>query len=246
LTEARRALSFGSVAQRYERYRLDYPDEIVDVVLAHARRPVRHALEVGAGTGKATRLFASRGIEVTALEPDPEMARVLTSTTRGLPVSPVIDTFEAHTTDTRFDAVYSASAWHWTDPATRWTRAAALLAPAGVLAVFGGPAELADPELRARVEAIEKQVLPADSPAGSPWTIEEMTGVEGLTDCVKLDLPHRADSTADDVIGRLGTVSAYLMLDATTRTDLLRRIHEALPARVALDATVHLYLARRA
>jgi len=70
-------LSFGSVAELYERYRLDYPGEIVDAVVRHAGRPVRSALEVGAGTGKATRLFASRGIEVTALEPNAAMARVL-------------------------------------------------------------------------------------------------------------------------------------------------------------------------
>ena len=65
-----RGLLFGSVAERYERYRLDYPNELVDTVLRYARRPVCTALEVGAGTGKATRPFAARGIEVTALEPD--------------------------------------------------------------------------------------------------------------------------------------------------------------------------------
>jgi len=77
-----RGLSFGSVANQYERYRLDYPDELVDAVLQYAGGPLRSALEVGAGTGKATRLFASRGIEVTALEPDAEMAPVLERTTR--------------------------------------------------------------------------------------------------------------------------------------------------------------------
>ena len=53
-----RALSFGAVASAYERYRPGYPDELVDEVLAYAGRPVRTALEVGAGTGKATRAFA--------------------------------------------------------------------------------------------------------------------------------------------------------------------------------------------
>ncbi|MEU9109242.1 class I SAM-dependent methyltransferase [Streptomyces xanthophaeus] len=35
--------------------------------------PVRTALEIGAGTGKATRLFARDGIAVTATEPDRAM-----------------------------------------------------------------------------------------------------------------------------------------------------------------------------
>jgi SAM-dependent methyltransferase len=35
-----------------------------------------HALEVGAGTGNATRLFAGRGLAVSALEPSAEMAQI--------------------------------------------------------------------------------------------------------------------------------------------------------------------------
>ena len=53
-----RALSFGSVAAAYERFRPGYPDALVDQVLTYAGRPVRTALEIGAGTGKATRAFA--------------------------------------------------------------------------------------------------------------------------------------------------------------------------------------------
>lgn len=134
-----RGLSFGSVAQSYERDRPGYPDELVDAVLRYAARPVRTALEVGAGTGKATRLFASRGIEVTALEPDAAMAGVLGRTTHILPVRPVVSTFEAFTAEARFDLVYAAAAWHWTSPATRWGRAVDLLVPGGVLALFGRP-----------------------------------------------------------------------------------------------------------
>ena len=42
-------------------------------MLAYAGRPVRTALEIGAGTGKATRVFADRGIAVTATDPDDAM-----------------------------------------------------------------------------------------------------------------------------------------------------------------------------
>ena len=68
-----RALSFGVVAEAYERFRPGYPAELVDIVLTYAGQPVRTALEIGAGTGKATRLFARRGITVTATEPDGAM-----------------------------------------------------------------------------------------------------------------------------------------------------------------------------
>lgn len=58
---AGRALSFGVKAEAYERIRPGYPVELVDMVLTYADQPVRTALEIGAGTGKATRLFAQRG-----------------------------------------------------------------------------------------------------------------------------------------------------------------------------------------
>src|SRR4051812_6761262 len=70
---AGRALRFGGVAEAYERFRPGYPVEIVDVVTTYASQPIRTALEIGAGTGKATRLFAQPGVMVTASEPDPAM-----------------------------------------------------------------------------------------------------------------------------------------------------------------------------
>ncbi len=241
-----RGLSFGSVADQYERYRLDYTDEVVDAVQRYAGRPLRSALEVGAGTGKATRLFAARGIQVTALEPDVEMAHVLERTTRGLPVVPVVTTFEQFETARRFDLVYAAAAWHWTDSATRWARAVELLIPGGVLALFGSPAELADPVLAAAVHEIEKQVLPADDPAViHPWSIEEMAAVDRLTASAQRDLARVATTTAAEFVGRLATVSAYLMLNAEARAEALRRIHRVLPDSVEIDATVQLSLARR-
>ncbi len=241
-----RSLSFGSVANQYEQYRPNYPDRLVDAVVQYAERPIRSALEVGAGTGKATRPIASRGVEVTALEPDIEMASVLEATTREMPVEPLVTTFEQFATARQFDLVYAAAAWHWTDPATRWDRAVELLVPGGVLALFGTPAELKDPDLFAAVNEIEKQVLPDDDPSVvHPWSLEEMASVHGLVDTVQQDLPFSVTTTATDFVGRLSTVSAYLMLSSQARADALRRIHAALPDRFDIDATVQLSLARR-
>jgi len=244
--EAVRGLSFGSAADQYERYRLGYPDELVDAVLQYAERPVRSALEVGAGTGKATRLFASRGIEVTALEPDPDMARVLEWTTRGIPVESVLSTFENFDDGRRFDLLYAAAAWHWTESTSRWARAVELLVPGGVLALFGSMGEPQDPVLRAAVEDVEKQVLPDDDQSVVyPWSIEDMAAADGLTDSAQRDLPCLTTTTAADFTGRLSTVSAYLMLSAEARTEALHRIHAVLPDRFDIDATVQLSLARR-
>jgi SAM-dependent methyltransferase len=253
VTEARelagqpvRGLVFGSVAESYERYRLGYSNNFVDIVLAYAGRPVHSALEVGAGTGKATRIFASRGIEVIALEPDPDMARVLKNATRGLPVRPVVATLEQFRIDSRFDLVFAAAAWHWTSAATRWTQAAELLAPGGVLALFGRPAELKDPNLFAAVEEIEKRLLSADDPADvHGWSIEELVAADGFTDVEQRDLPSVATTNAADFVGRLSTVSAYLMLGPKERAEALRQVRAVLPDQVKVDNTLQLSLARR-
>ncbi|HEU0102415.1 MAG TPA: methyltransferase domain-containing protein [Mycobacteriales bacterium] len=239
-----RGLSFGSVAELYERYRPGYPDDVVDAVLRYAGRPVRTAVEVGAGTGKATRLFASRGIAVTAVEPDPDMARVLDRTVRGLPVQPVVATFEQFVTARRFDLLYAAAAWHWTDRATRWTRTVELLVPGGVVALFGRPGELTDPDLAAAVAEVERALPDDGAPGLRPWSPAESADVPGLTDRVQLDLPGTVLTAADEYVGRLATVSAYLMLDPEVREDTLRQVRAVLPERVELDSTVRLSLAR--
>lgn len=239
-------LLFGSVADRYERYRLGYPRELLEAVVRYAGRPVHAALEVGAGTGKATRLFASPGVEVTALEPDAQMAGLLARTTQGVPVEPVLTTFEQFHTGRRFDLVYAAAAWHWTDPQTRWAKAVELLVPGGVLALFGRPAELIDPALFAAVDDIERRLLPeASQTAGHPWSAGDMARADGLADVTEHSLPGVVTVTAADFIGRLATVSAYLGLQPEHRAEVLRQVGAVLPGQVDIDNTVRLALARR-
>lgn len=250
-----RRLLFGSVAEDYERYRLGYPEELADLIWAYAGRPVRTALEVGAGTGKATRLVAGRGAAVTALEPDPDMFAVLTRTTAELPVTAVctgFEHFEEFDTDERFDLLFAAAAWHWTDPDTRYRRAARLLAPGGVFACFGRPADLADPDLAARVDELERRFGPdapastwTDHPVGEmSWPGQEMQDVEILHDVEEHDLPGDCTVAADEYVGRLATVSAYLMLSESARSEALAEIRAVLPDRVRLDTSVRVHLAR--
>jgi protein-L-isoaspartate O-methyltransferase len=93
---AKRALVFGEVAEQYDRARPTYPPELVDhVVAAIPDAPNSRVLEVGAGTGKATVLFAPRVGSLVALEPDPAMATIAERHARSLDgVSVVVDGFE--------------------------------------------------------------------------------------------------------------------------------------------------------
>jgi SAM-dependent methyltransferase len=127
-----RALSFGVMAEAYERFRPGYPGELFELVMTYAGQPVRAALEIGARTGKATRLFAQRGVTVTAAEPDGAM---LAELLKHVPanVKTVQAAFEDLRPGQRYGLVYAAAALHWTNPEGRWPRMAALLEPGGVL-----------------------------------------------------------------------------------------------------------------
>jgi hypothetical protein len=75
-----RRLVFGEVADMYDRHRPSYPPALLDDLIALAALDVSEpALEVGAGTGKATMMLAARGIPIVAVEPN--AANLLTDTT---------------------------------------------------------------------------------------------------------------------------------------------------------------------
>ncbi len=257
-----RALSFGSVAEAYERFRPGYPTELFDLVMTYAGRPVRTALEIGAGTGKATRLFArpdsaGPGIAVTATEPDaamlaelrkhvPAEVRTVHAAFEDLPVVPV--------GEQRYGLVYAAAALHWTAPEGRWERIAGWLEPGGVIASFGGPVELADPALREAVQAARAPYLASDeipSPDGTPpeqemqWPGTELRDSPLFEDVRQVAVERRLMLSARDYVGHLSTISAYLTLPAADREQVYDRILRVLPGEVELRADIIAHLARR-
>lgn len=248
-----RALSFGVVAEAYERFRPGYPVELFDTVMAYAGRPVRTALEIGAGTGKATRLFAQRGVTVTATDPDGAM---LAELRKHVPTSvrTTQAAFEDLRSGERYGLVYAAAALHWTNPDGRWSRVAALLEPGGVFASCGGPFRLADPAVEAAVRAARAPFLANDeipSPDGTPpdqemqWPGTELQQSEWFTGVRQSVIARRVTMSARDYVGHLSTVSAYLVLPAAEREQVFSRIMQVLPDRVEMAADITVHLARR-
>jgi SAM-dependent methyltransferase len=251
-----RALSFGAAAEQYDRYRLGYPESVTELVLAYAQPPVRRALEVGAGTGKATRQFAERGIEVVACEPDPAMAVVLARNTAGLPVRIVESTFEAVDLPEPVDLLVAAASWHWTDPMTRWSHAAELVRPGGTLAFFGAGGTvrtlLADPALQEAADVAKEGLVveppftsEEQSPSGLWWPASEMEGLPEFTDLEQHDVPRTLEHPREDFVGLLGTMSAFLALAETDRAEVLHRIAAVLPPVVSVSSDLRIHLARR-
>lgn len=254
-----RARVFGEVAEEYDRIRPDYPEELVDDVLAYAGLGEVRALEVGAGTGKSTLAFAKRGIGITAIEPDEAMAAVLTRHVLAHPkVSVTISSFEKYVPSEPFGLVFSAQAWHWTDPAVRWQKAAAALAPGGALALFWNNDQPSDPDVTASIIEVQRKWAPEIATDAFP-TAEPMTGGEVAeswprTDLVTLPefgeleerLYHRERSLSSvDYTAYLSTQSAYRMLDAAVRAQLFDAIIERVGPQIDFRVQTVLYMARR-
>jgi SAM-dependent methyltransferase len=129
---------FDEVAAEYDRRRPTYPDELVDQACRVAGiGSGDQVLEVGCGSGQLTRALLARGLRVTALEPGRSLIALARQNLAGAgEVEFVNAQFEdALLPREQFQAVFSASAFHWVDPKVSWQKAADVLVRGGTLAL---------------------------------------------------------------------------------------------------------------
>src|ERR1700680_350180 len=122
--EPRRA-TFDEAAELYDRARPGYPPELFDDLTAIAGlRPGARLLEIGCGTGQATQPLAERKFQITAIELGPNLAAVARrKLARFCNVAVEVAAFEEWPLPAEpFDAVVSATAFHWLDSSARGRR----------------------------------------------------------------------------------------------------------------------------
>ena len=135
----RRRESFDLVADDYNEYRTAYPQQVVAalIALSHLHHGSR-VLEIGCGTGQLSVPLAQHGIELLALELGPHLAAHARRNLKRFPHAHVeVSAFEVWPLPPQqFDAVVSASAFHWLDPAVRFSKSAQALQPGGCLTIL--------------------------------------------------------------------------------------------------------------
>ena len=254
---------FDEIAAEYDRHRPAYPDELIDQACQVAGiGSGDRVLEVGCGTGQLTRALLARGLHVTAVEPGQNLIALAR---RNLDGAGAVELVNARFEDAplpreQFQAVFSASAFHWVDPEVSWQKAADVLVPGGTLALvqyFGLEEPRSEDDQEAVLAAMRKVApdIAADWPAyrdldATLAGVEQRRGnvsqawawlgsydigqgyADRLFDNVQVAvMPRLLEHTPDEVNAVIRTMSFYARLSPDQR-EALEREHEAVYERL--------------
>jgi len=229
------ARCFGSVVDAYERGRPGYP---IDAVRWLTGDEPLSVLELGAGTGKLTRLLVHEFGCVVGVEPDPSMrrwfmkscpnAQLVGGTAEQIPLA-----------DESVDGVFVAEAFHWFDHERALAEIARVLRPAGTLTLmWNRPSGSIEPAI-AYVEWLlerywpDEVELPLDlDPRRLSYAREWQqaftdSAFAPLDDC-SYPNPHRVDR--DGLLAYLGSMGWIDALPDDERAALLENVRFHLTA----------------
>lgn len=128
-------MTFNEAAETYAQVRPSYPPEVFDA-LFDLLPTHPEIVEVGPGTGQATKDLLARGASVHAIEIGPAMAAILRANLTSEWLHVTVGDFETLNIETASaDAVFSATAYHWISHNAQTDRPAAVVRPGGVVAI---------------------------------------------------------------------------------------------------------------
>jgi ubiquinone/menaquinone biosynthesis C-methylase UbiE len=220
------ARSFDRAAVEYERARPGYPAALLDLL---PLGPEAEVLDLGAGTGKLTRVLVARYRRVVAVEPLDGMRAILEQVVPGAEsLAGSAETIPV--ADASVDAVFAAQAFHWFDHDRAIPEIARVLRPGGVLAlVSNGPDESRPNPLPAAyleyLHALRLERSRFDQ--APPW--RELVALGPFGEAHEGAVPH------DHVLDRAGqldgarTVSWIASRDDEDRERAIARLGELLP-----------------
>jgi ubiquinone/menaquinone biosynthesis C-methylase UbiE len=247
------AEGFGRDADTYVRGRPDFPPAAFDW-LRHdlGLGPGRTAIDLGAGTGKFTRLLVDTGATVIAIEP---VAAMLERLTQDLPGVTALQGVAQRIPlpDSSADALVCAQAFHWFASRESLAEIRRVLKHGGVLGLIWNVRD----ESVDWVAQLTRIMQPYEGTAPRYYR-EEWRSVfpaPGLGELQKRTFTHVHSGAPEQVIvERVASVSFIAALDVATRSgvlDQVRALIKATPAiataeTVCLPYVTHAYTARRA
>jgi len=270
--ERDRRTHFDEIVVNYDRVRWDYPDALfADAFQYSGRGYGKKAIEIGAGTGKATTPFLDAGYAVTAVEMSANMSAFLLAKFNSYANFNVItSTFEgAPLENNSYDVIFAASAFHWVDAETGCPKVMRLLKSGGAFVLFRNNAvPAAGDELYTDVQAVyEKHYYSYYITDNRPVRISKMTEADfrkpaeiyrgfrfesleryGFIDITMKLYDEERSYGADDYIALLETYSDHRALPDENRTALYAGVREAIikhGGRQKMNFIFQLYMGRK-
>ncbi|MDT7804431.1 MAG: hypothetical protein QOI78_7864 [Actinomycetota bacterium] len=220
---ARQAASFGSRAGAYAEHRPDYSGEAIEWGLAGADGTPRRVLDLAAGTGKVTTSLVELGLDVTAVEPDPEM---LAELSRLLPSVTALEgrAEQIPLPDASVDAVFVGQAFHWFDVEPAMTEMARVLRPGGVFVPMWNYEDDSVPWVAEFTESARMGGgrRPDTDGDGQPATHPAFAPFEGGR------FRHAHRRTADSLVETLQTYSRVIVSDPAETAPLVAQVRHFL------------------
>jgi SAM-dependent methyltransferase len=235
---------FAASADRYERGRPDYPAAAIDALAARCGlRPGRTVLDLGAGTGKLTRMLVPTGAAVLAVEPVPEMRAELERRVRGVAV--LGGTAERIPLADRYvDAVAVGQAFHWFDADAALREIHRVLKPAGGMALIWNARDERDALQVALSEIIDP--LEGDTPRRKQRNWKTLLADSGLFERTeRLLFEHVQLLDEQGVVDRVTSISFIAAASPAVRADVEARVRALVAetaAPIRLPYMTELYL----
>jgi ubiquinone/menaquinone biosynthesis C-methylase UbiE len=228
----RQRVLFDAIADLYDETRSGYPDEILDRLVETAGLGAgSRVLEVGCGTGQLTASLAARSLSITAIDIGAAMVARASGRVTAPDVSFRVTSFEdLDAPASSFDAIVSATAFHWIDPEVAWTKSARLLAPGGWIAILSTAERYDDPFA---TSFRDQWIRYSDD--GGAWakvprpTLAERIASSGLFEAVVTSTHHERSSLPRGAVVDLErTRATVLSYEPDTRTRFLDELRTLL------------------
>jgi SAM-dependent methyltransferase len=224
------ARGFDATADQYERFRPGYPPGAIGWLVASCRiGPTATVCDLGAGTGKVTRLLTPTGASVVAVEPLDGMVTVLH---RELPTVPAtVGVAEAMPlADASCTAITAGQALHWFDLDRALPELRRVLEPGGRLGLLWNGWDDSVPWVRDVRDVVaaagaSEQWLKGHS--GDEWLHDAFGASPLFGDLVQHSFRNEVDTDSASVVERIATTSHIAAKPDDERADVLATVREA-------------------